>query len=65
MRPEDQLGDWQKASFVVWRRKNPELMPAIELYCAGNIPGLLALHQRDDTLTMLGRRYLESDESDD
>ena len=65
MRPEGQLGEWQKASFVVWRRKNPELMPAIELYCAGDIRGLRALHQQDDTLTMLGRRYLELGESDD
>ncbi len=59
MRPKDQLGEWQAASFVVWRRKSPELMPAIELYCAGEIAGLRALHLQEDTLAMLGRRYLE------
>lgn len=60
MRPKDQLGEWQAASFVVWRRKNPELMPAIELYCAGDVSGLRSLHRQDDTLTTLGRRYLEA-----
>ncbi len=59
MRPKDQLGEWQAASFVVWRRKNPDLMPAIELFCAGEISGLRALHLEEDTLTMLGRKYLE------
>jgi hypothetical protein len=59
MRPTDQLGEWQAASFVVWRRKNPDLMPAIELYCAGEIAGLRALHLEEDTLTTLGRKYLD------
>ena len=59
MRPKDKLAEWQAASFVVWRRKNPELMPAIELYCAGEIAVLLALHQRNDTLTNLGRNRLD------
>jgi len=60
MRPKDQLDEWQAASFVVWRRKNPELMPAIELFCAGEIAALRALHLQEDTLTKLGRNYLES-----
>jgi len=59
MRPKDQLGEWQAASFVVWRRKNPDLMPAIELYCAGEIAQLRALHLQEDTMTRLGRKYLE------
>lgn len=59
MRPKDQLAEWRAASFVVWRRKNPELMPAIELYCAGEIERLRALHLQDDTLTKLGRKALE------
>lgn len=59
MRPKDQLAEWQAASFVVWRRKNPALMPAIELYCAGKIEALRALHVQEDTLTTLGRKALE------
>ncbi len=59
MRPQDQWAEWQAASFVVWRRKQPELMPAIELYCAGDVAALSALHRREDTLTTLGRNYLE------
>jgi hypothetical protein len=59
MRPQDQLSEWQAGSFVVWRRKDPDLMPAIELYCAGAIAGLRALHRQEDTLTTLGRKYLE------
>jgi hypothetical protein len=62
MRPKDQLVEWREASFVVWRRKKPELMPAIDLYCAENIDGLRALHQREDTLTALGRRFLNGEE---
>ena len=58
MRPKDQLAEWQAASFEVWRRKKPELMPAIELFCAGEIAALRALHLREDTLTKLGRNYL-------
>jgi hypothetical protein len=59
MRPKDQLAEWQSASFVVWRRKSPELMAAIELYCAGELAGLRALHRQEDTLATLGRKYLE------
>ncbi len=59
MRPKDQLDEWQAASFVVWRRKSPELMPAIELFCAGEIEALRALHHQEDTLTKLGRNYLD------
>ncbi len=62
MRPKDQLREWQEASFVVWRKKKPELMPAIELYCAEDIEGLRSLHEREDTLTALGRRFLECEE---
>lgn len=58
MRPADQLAEWQAASFVVWRRKEPALMPAIERYCAGEIDALAALHREEDTLTRLGRDYL-------
>jgi hypothetical protein len=60
MRPKDQLAEWQAASFEVWRRKNPGLMPAIERYCAGDIDGLRALHLRQDTLTALGRNHVEA-----
>ena len=59
MRPQEQLAEWQAASFVVWRRKSPQLMPAIELYCAGLIEALLALHREQDTLARLGRDYLQ------
>ena len=62
MRPTDQLREWQEASFVVWRKKKPELMPAIELYCAEDIEGLRSLHEREDTLTELGRCFLECEE---
>lgn len=54
----DQLASWQSASFEVWRRKRPDLMPAIERFCAGDIDGLKALHRDEDTLTRLGRDYL-------
>jgi hypothetical protein len=62
MRPDDELAEWQAASFVVWRRKSPELMPAIERYCAGDIDALRELHRREDTLAALGRAYLATDE---
>lgn len=58
MRPPDQLAEWQAASFAVWRRKKPALMPAIERYCAGDVDGLKALHRAEDTLARLGREYL-------
>ena len=62
MRPDGELAEWQAAAFVVWRRKSPQLMPAIELYCAGDIDALRALHRAQDTLTTLGRNYLEDRE---
>lgn len=62
MRPDGELAEWQAAAFVVWRRKSPQLMPAIELYCAGDIDALRALHRAQDTLTSLGRDYLEDRE---
>lgn len=55
MMAPDQLAQWQEASFAVWRRKQPQRMPAIELYCAGDLAGLRALHAREDTLAALGR----------
>lgn len=58
MRPDSELAEWQAASFVVWRRKSPHLMPAIELHCAGDVDALRALHRREDTLAALGRAYL-------
>jgi hypothetical protein len=57
MRPPDQLAAWQAASFEVWRRKRPDLMPAIERFCAGDVDGLRALHRAEDTLARLGRDY--------
>lgn len=62
MRPDGELAEWQAASFVVWRRKSPQLMPAIELYCSGDIDALRELHRREDTLAALGQRYLQADE---
>lgn len=64
LRPKDQLAEWQAASFVVWRRKQPQLMPAIERYCAADTAGLRELHNQEDTLTTLGLNYLmvEDDE---
>jgi hypothetical protein len=59
MRPPEQWAEWQAASFEVWRRKQPELMPAIELFCAGDIERLRALHRDEDTLARLGRTYLQ------
>ncbi len=58
MRPPEQLAAWQAASFEVWRRKRPDLMPAIERFCAGDVDGLKALHRAEDTLACLGREYL-------
>lgn len=58
IRPKDELAEWQAASFEVWRRKQPELMPAIECFCAGEIEALLELHRSTDTLTTLGLNYL-------
>ena len=58
MHPQDRLREWQLASFEVWRRKAPQLMPAIELFCAGEFDALRALHTRQGTLSTLGRRYL-------
>ena len=37
-------------------------MPAIELYCAGDIDALRALHRAQDTLTALGRGYLATED---
>lgn len=62
MRPPDQLADWQAASFEVWRRKKPELMPAIERFCGGDLDGLKSMHSREDTLARLGREYLRPDD---
>lgn len=62
MRPPDQLAEWQAASFEVWRRKKPALMPAIECFCTGDADGLKALHRAEDTLARLGREYLRPDE---
>jgi hypothetical protein len=59
MRPDSDLAEWQAASFLVWRRKSPQLMPAIELFCVGDIDALRALHRVQDTLTTLGRSYLD------
>jgi hypothetical protein len=58
IRPKEELKDWQAASFEVWRRKQPELMPAIERFCAGEIEALLELHRSTDALTRLGLNYL-------
>ncbi len=65
LRPKDQLDEWQAASFVVWRRNQPQLMPAIERYCAGDTDGLRALHSQQDTLTTLGRNYLMVEDDDE
>lgn len=62
MRPDDELAEWQAASFVVWRRKSPQLMPAIEHFCAGDIDALRELHRREETLAALGRAYLAIEE---
>lgn len=62
MRPDSELAEWQAASFVVWRRKSPQLMPAIELHCAGEVDALRELHRREDTLAALGQAYLQSDD---
>lgn len=62
MRPDSELAEWQAASFVVWRRKSPQLMPAIELHCAGEVDALRELHRREDTLAALGRAYLQADD---
>lgn len=64
LRPKDQLDEWQAASFVVWRRKHPQLMPAIERYCAADTDGLLELHREQDMLTTLGLNYLAVDEDE-
>ena len=58
MRPREQLAEWQAASFPVWRGKRPQLMPAIERFCAGDVEGLRELHRQEDTLTGLGIHYL-------
>lgn len=62
MRPREHLAEWQAASFEVWQRKSPQLMPAIRLYCAQDVDGLRALHREQDTLTQLGRHYLRSED---
>lgn len=62
MRPPEQLAEWQAASFEVWQRRKPELMPAIERFCAGDIEGLKALHRAADILTRLGREYLRPED---
>lgn len=57
--PEDELHLWRKGSFSVWKRKYPELMPAIELFCAGNLSELKALHVREHTMEKLGKAFVE------
>lgn len=52
----DQLGEFRRASFEVWQRKRPDLLPAIELYCAGKLDELREMHRQQDTLARLGLR---------
>jgi hypothetical protein len=62
MRPREELAEWQAASFEVWGRKKPQLLPAMRLFCAGDIDALRALHLEQDTLAALGRDYLRAEE---
>jgi len=48
---------WHQVSLATCEQYFPALVPAMRLYIAGNIDGLRALHQREDTLTKLGHEY--------
>lgn len=55
--PDEWLESWQKAARETYCVRQPSMVPAFELYCAGNIDALRALHDREDTLTKLGVNY--------
>lgn len=49
---------WQ-GDYKVWRRHQPEMFPAVELYAAYDLQGLRKLHREQDTLTKLGLSFKE------
>ena len=57
--PADERHLWQQGTGAVWARHRPLMLPALTLYCAGDIAGLRALHKAEDTLTRLGMDYKE------
>lgn len=49
---------WQ-SDYSVWRKHRPHMFPAAELYAAGDLDALKALHRREDTLTKIGKMFRE------
>lgn len=63
--PADEQAIWQQGSFRVSKRLHPEIIPAATLYAADDIAGLKALHTREDTLKVLGKKFREFDRAED
>lgn len=55
---EEDRKRWQ-GDYSVWRKHRPHMFPAAQLYAAGNLAELKSLHQREDTLTKLGKQFRE------
>ena len=56
------IESWQASALITFERHQPHLIPALELYCAGDIEALRELHRRDDTLTQIGKTYRQFEE---
>jgi hypothetical protein len=50
---------WQQAGFRLFEVAFPHLLPALKLFCKGDLAGLRALHKAEDTLARLGKAYWE------
>lgn len=57
--PADCVEMFQIASRRVLVRIQPELVPALDAYVAGNTAALLAIHTREKTIEQLGRGWRE------
>lgn len=53
------LPTWQAASLKMQAKVDPEKFEPLKLYIQQDIEALRALHDREDTLTKLGRSYSE------
>lgn len=59
MQGQTTLRNWQEAAIKVFSKTRPHMLPALRLLCAQDIVGLRELHKREETLTKLGREFME------